>query len=67
MWPDPTQALALLIGLFAAMAGTAFFLAGLLPGPSAPWWKQYGAAAFALTVAWYALRYALFGFIVEES
>lgn len=43
--------LALLAGSFAAMCAVAFFLAGLLPGPSAPWWKQYGLAAVAFTVA----------------
>jgi len=51
-------ALALLLGLFAGMAGIAFFLAGLLPGPSGPWWKQYGWAAFALAASYYLLTYA---------
>lgn len=52
-------ALALMAGLFCALSGIAFFLAGLLPGPSAAWWQQYGGAALALTGAFYLLRYAL--------
>ena len=58
---DALRAVALLLGLFAAMAGAAFFLAGLLPGPSAPWPKQYGWAAFSLTASYYLLSYALSG------
>jgi len=53
------QAICLTAGLFMGMSGTAFFLAGLLPGPSAPWWKQYGLAALALASAYYLIRYAL--------
>lgn len=53
------RVLALLMGSFAAMCAVAFFLAGLLPGPSAPWWKQYGLAAVAFTVAYVLLPYGL--------
>jgi uncharacterized membrane protein HdeD (DUF308 family) len=53
--------LALLLGLFALMSGVAFFLAGLLPGPSGPWWKQYGWAAFALAASCLLLSYAFTG------
>jgi uncharacterized membrane protein YqjE len=58
---DALRAAALLFGLFAAMSGTAFFLAGLLPGASAAWWKQYGWSAVALTAAFYLLSYAFSG------
>jgi hypothetical protein len=52
-------ALALAAGLFCLMSGVGLFLAGILPGRSAPWWHQYGWAALALTGAFYLLRYAL--------
>jgi hypothetical protein len=50
--------LALLAGLFCLMSGVAFFLTGLMPGRSASWYVQYGWAAFALTMAFYLLRFA---------
>lgn len=56
---DPLVVLALVAGIFCAFSGIAFFLAGLLPGRSAAWWKQYGSAALALTAAFYLLSYAL--------
>jgi hypothetical protein len=51
--------LALAAGLFCALSGIAFFVAGLSPRPSPPWWHQYGWAALALTGAFYLLRYGL--------
>ena len=53
---DAVTAALLALAIFLAMCGTAFFLAGLLPGKSAPWWKQYGCAAMALTCAYYLFK-----------
>lgn len=50
--------LALLAGLFCLMSGVAFFLVGVMPVRSAPWYVQYAWAAFALTMAFYLLRFA---------
>jgi membrane protein implicated in regulation of membrane protease activity len=56
---DALHAAALLAGLFALMSGIGFFFAGIMPGASAPWWKQGGSAALSLCAAFYLLRYAL--------
>lgn len=53
------QAAALILGLFALMSGVALFIVGLLPMRSAPWWVQYLYAAVFLTIAYFALTYAL--------
>ena len=46
-------AVLLAFAIFLAQAGIAFFVVGLMPGKSAPWWKQYGYSAVALTCAYY--------------
>lgn len=58
---DILRALALFFGLLCLLSGIGFFVAGIAPGPSAPWWKQYMWAAFALTLAYGFLRFALTG------
>jgi len=52
---------ALVLGVFAAMSALAFFLVGVLPGRSAPWWKQYGWAAVAFVAAYLLITYAFTG------
>lgn len=61
MIAEALRALAFAAGLFCGMSGFAFFVVGLLPGKSAPWYKQYGYAAVAITGAFYLLRYAFTG------
>lgn len=58
---DALRALAMALGAFCALSGFAFFAAGLMPGPSAAWWKQYGWSAVTLTAAFYLLSYAFGG------
>lgn len=55
------HAVAFLLGLFAAVSGLNFWIVGVAPGRSAPWWKQNAWAAFFLTVAVYLLVYAFTG------
>jgi len=50
--------LALLLGLFSAMAGLGLFAAGIMPGPSGPWYWQYAYAALGMTVAFLLIPYA---------
>lgn len=56
---DALRPLTLLLGLFCAMSGIGMFMAGITPGRSAPWWKQYGASALFLAASYYLLTYAL--------
>lgn len=49
------RAVVLALALFLGQAGIAFFVVGLAPGRSAPWWKQYGYSAVCLTGAYYLL------------
>lgn len=60
-WEVVAQAGALVVGLFSLMFGVACFVVGILPGPSAPAWKQYGYAAVSLAAAYYLLPYAVGG------
>lgn len=46
----------LALALFLTMLGIGLFVAGLFPGLSAPWWKQYGYSAVCLTCAYYLFR-----------
>lgn len=55
------HAAALLLGVFVALIGLAFFIVGVAPGPSAHWSRQFGYSAIALTAAYYLLLYALRG------
>lgn len=58
---DVLHAFALFFGLLCVLSGIGFFAAGIAPGPSAPWWKQYMWAALGFTLAYGLLRYALVG------
>jgi hypothetical protein len=48
--------LVLALAIFLTLSGIAFFLAGLMPGKSAPWYAQYAYSAVALTSAYYLFR-----------
>lgn len=48
--------LMMFLAIFLTQAGIAFFVVGLAPGRSAPWWKQYGCSAACLTCAYYLFR-----------
>lgn len=52
-------ALAMVCGLYLLLSGLAFFVVGLLPARSAPWFVQYMYAAVSLTGAYYLLGFAL--------
>jgi hypothetical protein len=47
------------LAVWLTLSGVAFFVVGLLPAPSAPWWRQYAFAAVALTCAYYLFRLVL--------
>ena len=49
-------ALLLAFAIFLTLSGLAFFVVGLMPGKSAPWYRQYAWSAIALTCAYYLFR-----------
>lgn len=53
---DVVKAILLALAIFLTLSGFAFFVVGLAPGRSAPWWKQYGYSAVVLTCAYYLFR-----------
>jgi hypothetical protein len=53
-------AILLALAIFCTLSGVAFFIAGLAPGKSAPWYIQYAWSAVALTCA-YSLFRLIFG------
>jgi len=59
--PQTTLVAGLLMALaiFLTLFGVATFVVGLMPGPSAPWWRQYAYAAIALTCAYLLFEYVL--------
>jgi hypothetical protein len=59
MTDEAVRAFLLMLGLFCGLSGLAFFVVGLAPGRSAPWFKQYAYSAATLTAAFYLIRYAL--------
>jgi len=56
---DVTRVICVFLALFLTMSGVAFFVVGLLPARSAPWFVQYAYAAVALTGAYCIFAYAL--------
>lgn len=46
----------LALAIWLGLSGIAFFVVGLAPGVSAPWYRQYAFAAAALTCSYYLFQ-----------
>ncbi len=54
---DLASAALLALAVWLTLSGLAFFVVGLAPRRSAPWWKQYAWSAVCLTCAYYLFRF----------